>query len=120
MIPVRCPKCRTEMDAEDSLAGQRVDCPACRSVRAILVPKRVQAVSAPRYKRPDMVRPCPACGNEASKQARTCPSCGHRLKSVALSGLMGACAVVFLLWGLIYTPFLLVGLVFAVISLLAR
>jgi len=118
MIPVRCPKCRTEMDAEDSLAGQRVDCPACRSKRAVLVPS--PARPAPTYTAPGLLRHCPACGHEASRQAATCPSCGHRLKSVTASGLLGVGAVACLLLGLGAWPLLVVGGVLAVAALLAR
>ena len=30
--------------------------------------------------RPNLLRPCPACGREVARSARSCPNCGHPLK----------------------------------------
>ena len=90
-ISVKCPKCNEMLEADESLQGQTVSCPSCKTDFAIPSPavKKVVVKPAPPIQPSSKgidEKFCESCGQVIKKEAEICPKCGVRQKSAPQSG----------------------------------
>lgn len=53
---------------------------------------------------------CPSCDKEVSKKSNMCLGCGHPIRPKQDYKYLGIIGVFFILFGLFFTPFLIIGL----------
>jgi DNA-directed RNA polymerase subunit M/transcription elongation factor TFIIS len=84
-ISFACPNCNQVLEAPADMAGEVVECPACR--QQIAVPASGDAVQpqtvetpAPEAEEPPASRKCPSCGAVMEEEAILCVNCGFHTK----------------------------------------
>src|SRR5438874_5321734 len=96
-IRIKCPKCQTILGVKETLAGKKANCPKCRHLLTIPVPKPVAA--APRAEDVEALA-LSAFADEPPKQAPVvtkfiefeCPWCAEPVKvSAELAGKQAPC-----------------------------
>src|SRR5438552_1137795 len=100
-IRIKCPSCQTILGVKESLAGKKANCPKCRYLLTIPVPKKsVAAPAAPSAEEAEALaasafadEPAAVVKPESTQQMEfECPFCAEAIKvSVDLAGKQTPC-----------------------------
>ncbi|MCX7006899.1 MAG: hypothetical protein NTY53_06570 [Kiritimatiellaeota bacterium] len=73
-----CSQCHQHLEAPSQMAGELIDCPACKTPIEVPFPQQAsQQIAA--YNRGQKTRPCPYCGEAVLAVAIKCKHCGSDL-----------------------------------------
>jgi zinc-ribbon domain len=94
-LNTECQHCSGHIEYPSELGGGSIQCPHCQQVTTLPLPVTSPPPPlpiTPPYKkmsettpteRSKLLRPCPDCGHQISKEALICPSCGRRVTFIS-------------------------------------